>query len=135
MQDVPTLHQVQASPPTPQAAVRASQPTAIEISSDESSQDQAAAAAEDSDSSSVGRPDDMEPAEDSDESDTMNSDEDGEEEVAGLPGAAYRGFGRCFNCSECSLFPQGPGHSVSGLFNGQGQVRSGAGVRGRLVIE
>jgi hypothetical protein len=89
----------------PQAAVRSSQlPTAstIEISSDESSQEPTARAAEDSDSSSVGRPDDMVLGEDSEDGTGSDATDSDEEEVEGLPGAAYRGFGRCFTCSECS---------------------------------
>ena len=87
---------------------------------------------QDSDASSVGRPDDMLPLrshvegdgqEEEESSDTLGEDEevgiapvscfhsmaqDDEEVVEGLAGAPYRGFGRCFKCSEsfsyCSVY-------------------------------
>ena len=36
----------------------------------------------------------------SDSDDDTVEEEEEEEEVAGLPGAPYRGFGRCFKCSK-----------------------------------
>ena len=55
--------------------------------------------ASDTDSdSSVGRPEDMPPAP---VHPGLRPAE--EEEVEGLPGAPYRGFGRCFKCSKCPL--------------------------------
>ena len=36
----------------------------------------------------------------SSDSDDDTVEEEEEEEVEGLPGAPYRGFGRCFKCSK-----------------------------------